>query len=95
MASERRKLLVTLEIEVSALTGDALKEAGFFECSADEGDDEPTNSLDDYSADEIGAVLECDEPDLWVEFFGGSGLYVQFEKVTVVSSDWYAAKAPA
>lgn len=92
--TETRTLSILLNIEVEALQGADLEDAGFLDCFDDDDEDSMTNLISDYSPQEIAELIPraITHPDN--EVFAGSGMYLKFCGVRVVASEWVSAPQP-
>ena len=85
-------LLVTLEIDVTDMTEEQLRDAGWFELMEDEDTEEaesfPGPASAEYEAHEIAGLLPgaIGHPD--AELFAGSGVFVNLGEVRVTSARW-------
>lgn len=88
MSAEAKTMTVTLTIEVEAIQGRELDEAGFYEGLGSEGEDEMTNLIADYDPAEIARLIPfaLTHPDN--EMFAGSGLFVKLGKIAVEKAGW-------
>lgn len=82
-----KKFRVTLEITVSDLPEDERKQLA--EDAGWDKKDGDLPTLDDVEPREIADLIQADEPEMWSEFFAGSGIYAQVDSARVIEhSDW-------
>lgn len=82
------KLIVTLEIDVSDMTDDQLKDAGW-----EDFDNEGSPRVAEYDAREIADLIPnvLNFDDVKAEMFAGSDIFANFDKVRVRSASYEAA----
>ena len=82
-----RKLIVTLEFDMSSMSGDQLMDAGW------EGDcecDDPAPVISDYYEYEIADLIPYvfKDESVVAEMFAGSNIFAKLDDVRVVERKW-------
>ncbi len=82
-----RKLIVTLEIDLSSMSGDELMDAGWEDdCDGEEG----SPVVSDYSAHEIADLIPYvfKDESIVAEMFAGSAIFLKLDDARVIDRKW-------
>lgn len=82
-----RKLIVTLEFDMSSMSDDELMDAGWED---DEDGEEGSPGVSDYDAREIASLIPYifNDETVAAEMFAGSNIFLRVDGVRVATQKW-------